>query len=81
MKKNGVNELEQGLEQMRMTVVEYELKARYWKAQADIREYTLKYDAMEEQYNEYVSKRQQNLEELKKMVEESTKDVTDGSEV
>ena len=76
MKKNGVNQLEEGMEQMRMTVVEMELKARYWKAQVDIREETLRYDAMEDQYNEYIEKRQKSLEALKEELQKET-EVTD----
>lgn len=69
MKKNQ-NFLTDELEQMRLTVVELELKARYWKAQADIRQETLRYDSLEDAYNEYIVKRQKSVEELQNLMKE-----------
>lgn len=69
MKKNQ-NFLPDELEQMRLTVVELELKARYWKAQADIRQETLRYDALEDEYNTYIAKRQKSIEELQNLMKE-----------
>lgn len=53
---NGVKALREDLEQMRMGVVELELKARYWKATHDIRFYTLESEKLKEAYDEHVQK-------------------------
>lgn len=64
-KVNGVTQLDEQMENMRLTVIDLELKARYWKAQADIREQTLKFESMEELYNVYIEKQKKLAEELK----------------
>jgi hypothetical protein len=48
--KNGVTKLTEEQERMRMDVVDLELKARYWKAQYEIRDYTLKLADIEPLY-------------------------------
>lgn len=58
-KKNGVNTLPEPLEQLRMQVVELELKARFWKANFEIRQYSLGFDSLTEKYSEFVAKQQQ----------------------
>jgi hypothetical protein len=58
-KKNGVNQLAAPLEELRMQVVELELKARFWKANFEIRQYSLGFDSLTEKYSEFVTKQQQ----------------------
>lgn len=69
MKQNKQN----SLEAMRQDVLEMELKARYWKAMADIREETLRYDSLETSYNEYVERRNANLLKRQEEIEELLK--------
>ena len=64
-KVNGVTQLDEQMENMRLTVVDLEMKARYWKAQAEIREYTLKYNELQPAYEEYVKAQQELAEKLK----------------
>lgn len=56
---------------MRLQVEDLELKARFWKAQAEIRRYTLEYENLEADYNLYVQKQAELAEELKKKQEEA----------
>lgn len=49
-------------EAMRLQVVDLELKARYWKAQWEIRHYTLNAEALQPEYDTYVTKQKENAE-------------------
>lgn len=57
-------------ELMREQVIDLELKARYWKAQHDIRFYTLEAEKLQPEYDEYVEKQRQQREELMKELQE-----------
>lgn len=70
-KVNGVTQLNEEMENMRLTVVDLELKARYWKAQAEIREYTLRYAAVETDYQNYIAEQNKLAEEAKLKYEEN----------
>lgn len=71
------NKLTPDQEAMRMQVVDLELKARYWKAQHDIRHYTLEAERIQPAYEEYLTiqkakqeKAQQELEDMVKRMNE-----------
>lgn len=63
-KINGVSELTPEQEDMRMQVVDLELKARYWKAQFEIRNYTLENERIQPEYNAFLEAQQKKNEEL-----------------
>ncbi len=69
-KENGVNKLTESQEQMRMDVVEAELKARFWKAQYDIRHYTLEAEKIQPEYDKYIDEQRKKNDELQKMYQE-----------
>lgn len=54
-KTGGVNQLDQAQEEMRMQVVDLELKARFWKAQYEIRHYTLESERLGPQYDAFLN--------------------------
>ncbi len=54
--KTGINQLTPEQEQMRMQVVDLEMKARYWKAQFEIRNYTLESEKLQKPYDEFLLK-------------------------
>lgn len=58
-KKDNILTPEQ--EAMRLQVVDLELKARYWKAQYDIRHYTLESEKLQPDYDAFIQKSQQSL--------------------
>jgi len=72
---NGVQALAPELEEQRQTVVELELKARYWKAQFEIMDYSLRADSIESAYTELIQRqkeqaekqREEFLEQIEKM--------------
>jgi uncharacterized protein (DUF3084 family) len=69
---NGVqNILTPSQEQMRSEVVDLELKARYWKAQYEIRHYTLQAEEIQTPYNAYLEEQRKLNEELQKKYQES----------
>src|SRR5687767_15563663 len=70
-KINGANELTPEQEELRMRVVESELTARYWKAQHDIRFYTLGWNNLQEPYLELIEKQQKNAEEMREQVKKN----------
>jgi hypothetical protein len=43
-------------QEMRSQVIDLELKARYWKAQYELRYYTLKSNEVEPEYSAYIKK-------------------------
>lgn len=87
MKNNNILTPEQ--EQMRLQVVDLELKARYWKAQYDIRHYTLESEKLQESYDTFLTTSRDTMmkaiEEARKsgnippeVVQEVTQEVTNG---
>ena len=72
---NGVNTLNEQQEEMRMKVVDLEIKARYWKAQWEIKHYTLEGVKLDPAYEEYVKveqeKSQKAYEEFMKAMQDS----------
>jgi len=62
---------------MRNTVQEMELKARYWKAEFELKDFYLKNRSIQEEYNkaysEDLKKDEKAREELKKLLEEQQK--------
>lgn len=57
------NELPSQMEAMRIQVIDLELKARYWKAQHDIKYYVLESEKLVEPYEEHIKKEQAKHEE------------------
>lgn len=62
-KPNGVNQLNPNQEAMRMTVVDLELKARYWEAMWKIRFYTLESEELNERYEAHTEMLRKTQEE------------------
>lgn len=56
-------------EQMRLQVVDLELKARYWKAQFEIRHFTMEAEKLQEEYNKYLSSMQEKNKKLQEEFE------------
>jgi hypothetical protein len=79
---NGVNKLTDEQEEMRMQVVDLEMKARYWKAQYEIRHYTLQAETIQPDYDKYLEAqaqlRKQAQEEFEKMIAEANKMAEEG---
>jgi len=69
-KTNGVNTLSQDQENMRMQVVDLELKARYWKAQYEIRQFTLEAEKIQPEYDIYLADQKAKSDEMMKKFEE-----------
>lgn len=74
-KVNGVNALSEQLEQLRMQVVELELKARFWKANFEIRQYSLGFDSLTEKYSEFIAKQQQIDEAVRTQFADKVKEL------
>lgn len=71
---NGSLELTEQLEAMRLQVIDLEYKARYWKAQYEIRYYNLQAEKLQPEYDSYLEAQKLKNEELRaKMVEEIEK--------
>ena len=62
-KTKGVAKLTQAQEDMRMQVVDLELKARFWKAQFEIRDYSLKVESLQPEYEKYLEVQKQRDQE------------------
>lgn len=80
MKKptNGVvNILNEQQERMRQQVVDLELKARYWKATYEIKNYTLLCEEIEPKYAEWTDLQAKKNEEAMKAFQERAKEVQD----
>lgn len=74
MGSNGIlNPLSDQQEQMRLAVVELELKARYWKAMYDIRHYTLEAEKLQSDYDTHVEIQRKKEEELRQQMQEQLK--------
>jgi len=73
-KANGaVSKMTEEQEMMRLQVIDLELKARYWKAQHDIRYFTLAAEGLQEEYEKYLqdqeAKRNEAMNNLQKELE------------
>lgn len=63
--KNAQQEsFEQTLTQKRNTVLELELNARYWKAQYELKHYTIEENKLREAYNDIIQAKQSLLEKI-----------------
>lgn len=65
-KENGVTKLSDEMEEMRLKAIEVELKARFWKAQYEIRYYTLEAEKIQPEYEKYVEKQREMNDKLMK---------------
>ena len=74
------NVLNKDQEQMRANVVELELKARYWKAQHDIRFYTLEAEKLQKAYDEYLEVQRLQHEEMLKNFQEQMANIDNMAE-
>lgn len=72
---NGVASLPDAAEEMRMQVVELELRARYWKAQYEVRHYTLEAEKVQPEYDLWLEGQKTKNEEAQKRFEESLKEL------
>ena len=61
MKQKEKNILTSEQEAMRLQVVDLELKARYWKSQFEIRNYTLASEELQPKYDEFLTTSRDNL--------------------
>ena len=69
-KTNGVANLDEQTEKMRLQVVQLELRARYWKANYEIKQYMLSDKELKADYEAYL---QEILEEEKKAMDDLKK--------
>jgi hypothetical protein len=60
------NVLNEDQERMRLEVIDLELKARYWRAQYEIRSYTLAAEEIQPKYDEYLAAQKAKREEMEK---------------
>lgn len=76
MAKNAQQEsFEQALTAKRNTVLELELNARYWKAQYELKHYTIEENKLRQAYNDIIQAKQSLLEKIDsevKAIEEET---------
>lgn len=63
-------DFEQYLQQKLNTVRELELSARYWKAQHDIKFYTLEEAKLRESYNTLLEEKQKTVDMIDQMAQE-----------
>lgn len=89
MKKNGnENLLTKQQEEMRLTVIEMEMKARYWKSHFEVKYYTIENTKLDEEYLRVIEEQkkkqgeqfEQFQEQLDKMRETEGVEVTEGQE-
>lgn len=78
MAKVQQESFEQALTQKRNTVLELELNARYWKAQYELKHYTIEENKLREAYNEIIQAKQSLLtkidEEVKAIEDEQVRE-------
>lgn len=66
------NQKTDALKKMKAELVDLELKARYWKAQYEIRHYALKAEGLQVEYDAFLQGQQ---EQLQKMIDERNKEI------
>lgn len=64
MAKAQQESFEQALTQKRNTVLELELNARYWKAQYELKHYTIEENKLREAYNDIIQAKQSLLTKI-----------------
>lgn len=78
MAKVQQESFEQALTQKRNTVLELELNARYWKAQYELKHYTIEENKLREAYNDIIQAKQSLLtkidEEVKAIEDEQVRE-------
>ena len=76
--KGNRNILTEDQEQMRLQVVDLELKARYWEAQWKIRFYTLEAEGLQKSYDEFLevekAKREEALVRFQEQIDKMNKE-------
>ena len=84
-KKKAVTVPNPSLEETRQTVIELELKARYWEAMWKIRFYTLESDKLNDEYEKHVTAlkevQAQAFAQLKADIEAAQEKTAEGQEV
>lgn len=65
---NGQVDFNQHLEELRMQVVELEYKARFWKAQYELRYFTLQSEKLQPDYDAYIEQQKVKNEELRERI-------------
>lgn len=61
---------EQSLTRKRNTVLELELNARYWKAQYELKHYTIEENKLKDAYNDILQAKQSMLDNIDKEINE-----------
>lgn len=72
-KPKGTAKLSDEAEQNRLQVVEVELRARFWKAQYEVRYYTIEAEKIQPEYDEWLKAQQIKNEKMQKDFEEQLK--------
>lgn len=72
---------EEQMEEQRMQVQEVELKARFWKAQFEIRYFTLEAEKIQPSYDAYVAAQQEKNTKAKAEYEEFIKKMQDAGAI
>lgn len=72
-KQKGTAQLPDGTEQRRLEAIELEIKARYWKAQYDIRYYTLEAEKIQPAYDEWLKNQREKQEKAQQELQENIK--------
>ena len=67
---------EQALTRKRNTVLELELNARYWKAQYELKHYTIEENKLREAYNAILQAKEQVLQQIDEEVKGIEQEVT-----
>lgn len=76
------NKLPDAIEQNRLQVIDLEMKARFWRAQWEIRYYTLKAEKLQPEYDEWAIGQTKKNEEAQKRFEEQMQKLQEsGAEV
>lgn len=76
MAKQAQETFEQALTRKRNTVLELELNARYWKAQYELKHYTIEENKLREAYNAILQAKDQVLKQIDEEVKSIEQEVT-----
>jgi hypothetical protein len=76
-KEFAIKEQKERIEQMRSTVIEDELRARYWKAKWETKYYQLEDSKISPEYEQFLQEEQAKLEKMQAEREELIKKLSD----
>lgn len=72
---------EQSLTRKRNTVLELELNARYWKAQYELKYYTIEENKLKDAYNDILQAKQSMLDNIDKEINELKNEVSQSEDI